>query len=510
MKHLFIIVVVCTLFTTVYAQTISPVQTGEFCPNTEYTFTVSIPKPYQSMIGINSASVTQTPASPVGSTFTFRGKFGDANQKQSFRINYADGSSFDFEFKKIKSLFYSVISLANPPCNVIKPIQVQPLLFPICQASSATISFPNIQWLTAFENPELCFGSVTDYEYLLPSGWKLGTTTSNGSTWLPANNNVTVTSDLSTGDGATIKIRASNKTCGTGLAANGPVATVLISRPKPALTFTGGSTVCTSQNFQANNVPAWVTNYAWQVTPTTIFGNANPNANPTTVTKLFDGEGDIQLTISSPACSLSFLYNTQEITGRPKLVAGAPIVQSTQPLSIYNNPGDENEVCRNVETVFDFTTGDNSTANWSYISHSGNPQPSWSLAYPDDLYLYFFKPTQNTLLLKLDVTNSCGTVSYNFGFKAVDCAGLKAAVKKNAFKISPNPANNIINITQDATTYNLITEITVADFNNNMVSSKKYTNVKTAQLSIAALKAGTYFVTVVYGKFRETQKILKQ
>ncbi len=51
MKHLFTIVLSCTIFNCVYSQTISPVQTGEFCPNVEYTFTASIPKTYKSMIG---------------------------------------------------------------------------------------------------------------------------------------------------------------------------------------------------------------------------------------------------------------------------------------------------------------------------------------------------------------------------------------------------------------------------------------------------------------------------
>lgn len=87
MKCLIHVVFFCAVINTGYAQTISPAQTGEFCPNIEYTFTASIPKTYQSMIGIGSAVVIQPPASPVGSSFTFKGRFSDANQKQSFRVN---------------------------------------------------------------------------------------------------------------------------------------------------------------------------------------------------------------------------------------------------------------------------------------------------------------------------------------------------------------------------------------------------------------------------------------
>ena len=249
MKHLLSIVLFCTIFNIVYSQQISPVQTGEFCPNIDYTFTVSsLPKPFQSIIGNGGCFVTQQPTSPVGSTFTFKGKFGDANQKQGIRIYFTDGTFFDFEFKKIKSLFYSATSSSSQQCNIIKPNQTQPVVFPRCSISSATISFPNIQWFTNFENPEVCFGTVLDYEYLLPSGWKLGTSTSNGSTWISGTNNATVTSDLSTGDGVNIKIRASNKSCMLGLAANGPIALVRISRPEPVLSITNNNPILCSGN----------------------------------------------------------------------------------------------------------------------------------------------------------------------------------------------------------------------------------------------------------------------
>lgn len=54
--------------------TISPSQNNEYCPGIEYTFTVTITKPYSSMIGVNSCFVTQLPTPPVGTTFTFKGK----------------------------------------------------------------------------------------------------------------------------------------------------------------------------------------------------------------------------------------------------------------------------------------------------------------------------------------------------------------------------------------------------------------------------------------------------
>ncbi|MEO5947493.1 MAG: T9SS type A sorting domain-containing protein [Chitinophagaceae bacterium] len=369
------------------------------------------------------------------------------------------------------------------------------------------------KWSTFAEGSDFCWGSISTYEYLLPNNWSIGANVSNGSSWIGGGSSVTVTSDLSTGNGMTIKVRPANN-CGSSLQNGIPPAEILISRPKPLLTFTGGYAVCTSQNFQANSVPGWVSNYTWLVTPNTVFGNSNPTSNPTTVTKIMDGEGDIQLTISSGSCPLSFVYNTMEITGHAKLVAGKPFIQSAQSLIIYGGPGDENELCRNEESIVEFTTGEGSTTTWTYVSHNGNPQPSWTPWGNDDVLVYFFKPTQNTLVLDMDASNTCGTTSYRFGFIAVDCEGLRAG-KKNLFKISPNPAYDMISIVpietlERKTETKFISEVTVSDFSNNVVNRKKFDKAQTAQLSIGSLKPGIYYITIVSEKYTETQKIIKK
>lgn len=84
----------------VAAQTSSPATNDEYCPNVEYTVTVTITKAYSSMIGEGGCIITQLPTSPVGSTFTFKGKFADANQKQIFRVYFSDKTSYGFEFLK--------------------------------------------------------------------------------------------------------------------------------------------------------------------------------------------------------------------------------------------------------------------------------------------------------------------------------------------------------------------------------------------------------------------------
>lgn len=158
MKHILAFLLGTVIIDIAVAQpSISPTQNDEYCPLTEYTFNATITKAYQSMIGIGGSTVTQLPQSPVGATFSFKGKFGDANQKQSFRIYHPDGTWTDFDFKKIKSLFYSTT------CTPIQP-NLSVINAPRCQVTNFPISFNNVQWSTSYETPALCFGSIATYE----------------------------------------------------------------------------------------------------------------------------------------------------------------------------------------------------------------------------------------------------------------------------------------------------------------------------------------------------------
>ena len=163
MKQIITILFCSILLNVAKSQSILPLPTVEYCPGVEYTFTATIIKPYSSIIGEGGATITQVPTPPVGSTFTFKGKFADANQKQTFRVYFTDNTSYPFDFKKIKSLFYGT------SCTPIQPSQ--PVInAPRCQITNFPISFNNVQWSTNFESPIVCFGSITTYEYLLPIG----------------------------------------------------------------------------------------------------------------------------------------------------------------------------------------------------------------------------------------------------------------------------------------------------------------------------------------------------
>jgi hypothetical protein len=240
--------------------------------------------------------------------------------------------------------------------------------------------------------------------------------------------------------------------------------------------------------------------------PATIgtLSSTSANGSISTTIPAVSGTGfRIRVVSSNPAITGSNNGSNINISEPPAVYAS---------IMIYSGPGDENEVCRYEGNIIDFSYTANTTPTWSAVSHQGGSWPSWTPWSNDDLYVEFFTGAQNTLILHLDATNSCATVSYDFGFKAIDCTPRMASPK--SFKVSPNPANNIINISPLETTgtkaeSKLISYVTISDISNNIISMTKFGNVKNATLSIASLKPGTYFVKITSGNYSETQTILK-
>lgn len=146
---LFIVCMAC--FVQAKSQSISPVETTEVCPDQEYTFTVTVPGtgPSVSPQSINippyltqGAYNISTSSSGI-TTFNFKGRFADNNNKQTFRIQYTNSSGqlvdYDPGFKKIKSL---LTASAN---SIIYPTPSS-ITSPRCQTTTHNISFNNIPY----------------------------------------------------------------------------------------------------------------------------------------------------------------------------------------------------------------------------------------------------------------------------------------------------------------------------------------------------------------------------
>lgn len=458
--------------------TISPSLNNEYCPNVEYTFTATITKAYSSMIGVGGCYVTQLPASPVGTTFTFKGKFADVNQKQTFRIYHPDNTWTDFDFKRIKSLFYGT-------CTPIQPNQTT-VTAARCQIVNIPISFNNVQWKTEFENPQLCFGSITTYEYQLPNGWSIGANVSNGSNWIAGGNNVTVTSDLSNGVNGTIKVRPVNS-CGTGLQP-GAFSTISISRPAPTLSVTGNqTTICSGcETFTIYGMPSGAT-VQWSLSNTDASISGCSTCTTVTVCRNSSANTVVDLIATVSHCTFSY-------------VAGIPIVLgSPQPGAIQVNLIDL-QLGRIEVEVDDALSGgpynwyrdgglvNNYHANWAKIPI---PRGVCDVDYG----------------ISVETVNACGTSAQSFIVVYVPC--------EEYYRMSPNPASSEVTVTADQTksvkgTNSTFDELKIYNQQGNLKKYQKFAKVKQTRVNVSDLSNGIYVVEIINGTYKERKQLIIQ
>jgi hypothetical protein len=265
MRLLYILLFTLVTTTTINSQTISPVESNEYCPGVEYTFTVYLPGSYTGITASGGATVTLPPPQYVISTFTFKGTFSDVNHNQSFTISYktANGGtpSKEFKFDKVKSLFYGSFDSSN---------SFNPIIAPLCQTTPIPFTFSSEKWKNQ-DNQSVGFGSIDTYEYLIPAGWYLNSTLSTGSNWIQASNNITLTPNTNSGTGSQLQFRAINN-CNSISNFKGNINNVPISRPTPSFTILPASMpiVCgttPTQTFTVNSstASACSVSYIWNL-----------------------------------------------------------------------------------------------------------------------------------------------------------------------------------------------------------------------------------------------------
>lgn len=284
------------------------------------------------------------------------------------------------------------------------------------------------------------------------------------------------------GTSGVVKIRPTNN-CGSGLA-NGYVPAIInISRPKPALTFSGNYTICTSQQFTASNVPSWVTNYNWQVTPGNLVSLINANSNPVTVTKVANGIANIKLTISNNTCPLTFDYLTQEIIQNPQLIIGTPEPQYMYIWSESCLGGSDWEV-----TLQAVPNIGGVNYIWNYNGVDGLPTNS------STFYSYEFPA--NCIDMNFKINNSCGTSSYiskPSTFCPSNCGGFR-------MMISPNPSKDQITISSGIKSSLKIYQLKITDIKGDVKKNFKTPGQSQITVNIQNLTSGLYYIQIFDGK----------
>lgn len=490
------------------AQTINPDPNNSlYCPGKTYTFTVSLPigntwstlNVYGSSVSAtaNGTAYNTVPAIvygppvnftfPGGTTtqFKFDGGFQDDNTPQSFQVWYVvDGISYyvSFTFKKIESFLHPYVAVSRPVPSVSS------ITAPRCQVNNFNISFPNVQMASNIPGTPDVYGTVTEYQYLLPSGWSIGASSSTGSNWITSTNNATITSGLANGDGGYIYIRAVPPCVGTLTA--GPAAQVAISRPAPTLGITsadGTNFICSSNTFNLSGVPAGAT-VSWALSDNTAATiSAGGNSSSVVVSRVGSSNGTTNLTATVTDCNDSYTTLASLTVGTP-----APSIISTT-----------------YTAGFHFTarasTIPGATYNW-YLN--GSLLASHSFNCSGDV------ECETTNRLQVEAVTSCGTSTRGPGNGVViwiPCGGGGArsvnpqqTAQANPLlsehpAISPNPSRGMITVSagQTLSPGAKIYGIRVIDVLGKVRKLFHYSSgVTTTNLDISGLGNGIYTVQV--------------
>ncbi len=174
---------------------------------------------------------------------------------------------------------------------------------------------------------------------------------------------------------------------------------------------------------------------------------------------------------------------------------------SEYPLAIFNGSGPYNNACTQnmVYTKMQLTGA--SSITWSKISSS--TVVNWTQQL-NDINFYLFS-INSTAVFQASASNGCGTTSYQFAWKDVDCGGTTCGAN---YVVSPNPAINNINIVPDiplpckGSLENFqILEVRIYDPQGNLKIDEKYPPLNMqAQINISTLKTGLYMMNIFNGK----------
>ncbi|WP_291121617.1 T9SS type A sorting domain-containing protein [Flavobacterium sp. UBA6026] len=188
---------------------------------------MTLPGNYSTLNASAGATVTQFP-SGSGTSVTFKGKFSDTSGTQVFTVTYSNGS-YSFPFTKVKSLFGGYKE-GNTVSQIVAPM---------CETTSIPFSITGDQYRDISTNPITYFGSINNYDYIIPAGWRLNGILSTGSNWISASGSVTLTPDASTGGGSVLQYIAKSD-CSNAFF-QGTARYVSIVRPIPTFSISPAS-----------------------------------------------------------------------------------------------------------------------------------------------------------------------------------------------------------------------------------------------------------------------------
>jgi Subtilase family/Secretion system C-terminal sorting domain len=299
----------------------------------------------------------------------------------------------------------------------------------------------------------------------------------------------------------------------------------ILGIPAPSI-IAGDDFVCTtSDNYTINNLLAGAT-VNWQANPSGVVNVNSPNSLQTTLTRLTGGSITLTATVSNACGGQQFIINKPVWVGPPSISGGTYTSNGQNlPLLIYNGGNnDYNNVCNQQMTFTNMNIQGATTVTWSRISNIPNHPAPWS-QNGNDLSFYLTSVGQKTIF-RLTASNTCGTVSMDFGFKSIDCSGGGGGCKR--FEVSPNPAKDLIfarkipqvpppcrntnsgSGKEKAFSEAAISEIRIYDNTGNLKRIQKENKSTQAAINISGFKPGVYILEILDGDYKERHRIIIQ
>lgn len=202
--------------------------------------------------------------------------------------------------------------------------------------------------------------------------------------------------------------------------------------------------------------------------------------------------------------------------GKNDISVGSPFISPQTPLAYFDG-STYNNVCNSQNYTTSMQAYGN--VNWSRIA--ANPGNTSWYQTGNDVSFYFYYPNQ-TAVFRVSASNSCGTLSYDFGFKSIDCGGGGGGGGGGGcnvvYSLSPNPSKDKVKIIPQIpapcnltlVTTNRSGFISVFDQQGSLKKKVKYSYNTESEIDVSNFKDGIYFVEIYDGISTDKQTIVVQ